>query len=86
MRRALSSHFSFAWIGEPVLLLQAAGIIEAFQIPVIAFLTLAMTRKLLPSPLRPGMIAGILTAGAGLFYLFFALFYAWAKLVVERGQ
>lgn len=63
--------------GEPVILLQVAGIIEAIHIPFVAAVTLWINKTLLPAPLRPGLVSTGLTALAGLFFAGFAGVYFW---------
>lgn len=62
-------------VGEPVGLLKLAGGIEAAHIPVIAWLTLYLNRRLLPRELRPSTWAFAGTAIAGLFFAVFAVVY-----------
>ncbi len=69
----------FVWMGEPVRLLQLAGIIEAFQIPLVAFLVLYLNRTGPASELRPGRLATGLTLLAGLFYALFAVTFVLAE-------
>jgi Mn2+/Fe2+ NRAMP family transporter len=61
--------------GEPVGLLKIAGVIEACHIPVVAFLALYLNYKTLDPYLRPGIITGLFTAVAGLFFAVFAVVY-----------
>ena len=63
------------FVGEPVGLLQVAGIIEAVHIPIIAWLTLYINHRLLPRDLRPSKFMLVVTAIAGLFYAVFAAIY-----------
>lgn len=66
----------FLAVGEPVALLKVAGAIEAAHIPVVTGLILYLNHRWLPEDLRPSAPATIVTAGAGLFFAGFALFYA----------
>ncbi|MEZ4599637.1 MAG: Nramp family divalent metal transporter [Syntrophotaleaceae bacterium] len=76
----------FAWVGRPVILLQIAGIIEAFQIPLLGFLALYMNHALMPKGLRPTMTMTAVAIVSSLFYLFFACFFVLSKLgVVGNG-
>jgi len=59
---------------EPVKFLQMAGIIEAVHIPVVAFFTLYLNRRL-PQALAPSRTSSVLTALVGVFFLLFAGFY-----------
>ncbi len=65
----------FLFAGEPVGLLQAAGIIEAVHIPVITGLTLYMNIKTLPPALRPSRGVIIVNVLACLFFIAFAAMY-----------
>jgi hypothetical protein len=71
-------------IGEPVGLLQLAGGIEAAQIPLVAAVVLWVNRTQLPRTLRPSVVATLLTALAGLFFLGFAGYYV-VQLVSGNG-
>jgi hypothetical protein len=70
----------YAWIGRPVTLLQIAGIVEAFQIPLVGILTLYMNHAFMPKGLRPTKITSGIVILAALFYLFFAGFYVLSEL------
>jgi len=64
-------------VGEPIGLLQLAGVIEAAHIPVLAGLTLYLGRRELPADLRPSRFTFFMTAlAAGFFAVFAALFIA----------
>lgn len=64
-------------VGEPVGLLQLAGVIEAAHIPILAGLTLYLGRRELPADLRPSRFTFFMTAlAAGFFAVFAALFIA----------
>jgi Mn2+/Fe2+ NRAMP family transporter len=65
----------YLWIGEPVQLLQIAGVIEAAHIPVLVALILFLNHKKLPTELRPSIFTTIFTAIAGLFFAVFAVIY-----------
>jgi Mn2+/Fe2+ NRAMP family transporter len=65
----------YLWIGEPVQLLQIAGVIEGAHIPVLAVLILFLNHKKLPAELRPSLFTTILTALAGVFFAVFAVVY-----------
>jgi Mn2+/Fe2+ NRAMP family transporter len=65
----------FLLVGEPVGLLQVAGVIEAIHIPIIAALTLYMNAKTLPRELRPSTIAILVNIVACLFFIGFAILY-----------
>lgn len=65
----------YMFVGEPIGLLQAAGIIEAIHIPVIAALTLYMNVKTLPSELRPSLPTIIINVMACVFFIGFAGLY-----------
>ena len=75
----------YALVGRPVGLLQIAGIIEAFQIPVVAALVLFLNHRFLPEPLRPRKLVLVGMAVAILFYLSFALFYILSKTGIIGG-
>jgi Mn2+/Fe2+ NRAMP family transporter len=62
--------------GEPVALLKLAGVIEAAHIPVVAVLTLYLTRRDLPPDLRPSWLTAGATLVAALFFAAFAALYA----------
>lgn len=65
----------FLFVGEPVGLLQVAGIIEAIHIPVIAGLTLYMNLRTLPDGLKPSVATIVLNVAACLFFIGFAGLY-----------
>jgi Mn2+/Fe2+ NRAMP family transporter len=65
----------YLFAGEPIGLLQAAGIIEAFHIPIIAGLTLYMNVKTLPNGLKPSKPTIVVNVIACLFFLGFAGLY-----------
>ena len=62
-------------VGEPVVLLALAGIVEAAHIPVVAVLTLRLNKRHLPRGLQPTpwAVAGTVTAAA--FFAAFTVFY-----------
>ena len=66
--------------GEPVVLLQLAGIIEAVHIPFVAAVTLWINQRLLPERLRPGWFSTGGTVLAALFYAGFAAVYFYTLL------
>jgi Mn2+/Fe2+ NRAMP family transporter len=63
--------------GEPVGLLQMAGIIEVIHIPVIAGLTLWINIRQLHKHLRPSKLAIVLNVTACLFFVVFAGLFLW---------
>ena len=65
----------YLFVGEPIGLLQAAGIIEAIHIPIIAGLTLYMNVKTLPHGLRPSKTIVAMNILACLFFIGFASLY-----------
>lgn len=65
----------FIFAGEPIGLLQVAGIIEAIHIPIIAGLTLYMNASSLPKPLRPGTGTIVVNIAACVFFISFATLY-----------
>ncbi len=65
----------YAFVGEPVRLLKAAGAIEAAHIPVVAALTLYLNRRQLPAPLRPSAPVIVATSAAAIFFTAFAAYY-----------
>jgi Mn2+/Fe2+ NRAMP family transporter len=60
---------------EPVTALAIAGIVEAIQIPVVAFMTLYLNRRTLPVEFRPSLPIVILTIAVGVFFAVFSLYY-----------
>ncbi|MCC5638823.1 Nramp family divalent metal transporter [Nostoc sp. CHAB 5844] len=66
--------------GEPVSLLQLAGIIEAAHIPIVTGLTLYLNHRLLPPDLRPSKFVFAATAIAGLFFALFAAIHLFQLL------
>ncbi|MEC4819421.1 MAG: Nramp family divalent metal transporter [Scytonema sp. PMC 1069.18] len=62
-------------VGEPVAILQLAGIIEAIHIPLITWVTLYLNKTLLPRQLQPSKFMFWATVLAGLFYAGFATIY-----------
>lgn len=64
-------------VGEPVGLLQVAGIIEAIHIPIIAGLTLYLNATKLPRELRPSVFSIVINVVACLFFIGFASLYLW---------
>jgi hypothetical protein len=67
----------FLLFGNPVVLLQLVGAIEAAHLPVLAGLTLYVNRRTLPADLRPSPFVFGATIGSGLFFAGFALAYLW---------
>lgn len=65
----------YLFAGEPIVLLQAAGIIEAIHIPIIAGLTLYINIKTLPVGLKPSKISVTINIIACLFFMGFAGLY-----------
>lgn len=61
--------------GEPVGLLQIAGVIEAAHIPVLVVLVLIINHRSLPKELRPSLFTAIMTALSGLFFAAFTIVY-----------
>ena len=61
--------------GSPVALLKLAGAIEAAHIPIVAGLTLYLTRRDLPPDLRPSWLTAGATLLAALFFAAFAALY-----------
>lgn len=61
--------------GEPVGLLQTAGVIEAAHIPIVTGLVLYLNHHFLPDELRASKLTVGATAIAGLFFAVFALVY-----------
>lgn len=60
---------------EPVTALAIAGIIEAIQIPVVAFMTVYLNRRMLPIEFRPSLLVTVLTLSVGVFFAAFAVYY-----------
>ncbi len=60
---------------EPVTFLAVAGVIEAIQIPVVAFATLYLNRQTLPAEFKPSLPVVILTFTAGVFFAAFSVYY-----------
>lgn len=67
---------------EPVTFLIVAGIIEAIQIPIVAFAILYLNRRTLPQNLAPSTLTVGLVVIAALFFTFFAGYYIYAELLV----
>lgn len=76
---ATGSILLFLWLGEPVLLVQIAGIIEAIHIPIIIGLTLYLNRTVLPKELQPSWLSFAGSVIAGLFFLGFAVLFILQK-------
>jgi hypothetical protein len=70
----------FLWIGEPVPLLQFAGITEAVHIPIVTGLVLYLNQRVLPTGLRASAPVFWITVAAGVFFLWFAGFFAAQEL------
>ncbi|MDO6746605.1 Nramp family divalent metal transporter [Gilvimarinus sp. 1_MG-2023] len=62
---------------DPVKVMSASGIIAALHTPFIALSALYVNLTRLAKPIRPGIVAVISMALAGLFYLGFAAVYVW---------
>lgn len=75
----------FMFIGEPVVLLQIAGTIEAVQLAVLPPVLLYMNRTQLPKDLRPGWTLWIGTVLAGLFFLAFAVVLVLQRIGILGG-
>ncbi|WP_048179875.1 Nramp family divalent metal transporter [Methanoculleus sediminis] len=60
---------------EPVTALAIAGIVEAIQIPVVAFMTVYLNRRTLPAQFRPSLPVVILIFAVGIFFAVFAVYY-----------
>lgn len=60
---------------EPVTALAVAGIIEAIQIPAVAFMTVCLNRRALPVEFRPSLPVVILTFATGVFFAAFSVYY-----------
>jgi Mn2+/Fe2+ NRAMP family transporter len=65
----------YLFVGEPVRLLQVAGVIEAAHIPVVVGLTLYLNHTVLPEELRPSRFTFWVTVLAGAFFAIFAVIY-----------
>jgi len=61
--------------GEPVVLLQTAGAIEAAHIPIVTGLTLYLNHRMLPKMLKPSAFTFWVTVLAGVFFATFAVIY-----------
>jgi Mn2+/Fe2+ NRAMP family transporter len=72
---ALFPFVVYSIAGEPIGLLQLAGVIEAIHIPVIAGLTLFLNATTLPLALRPSRTALVFNLIACLFFVVFAILY-----------
>jgi Mn2+/Fe2+ NRAMP family transporter len=62
-------------VGEPVVLLKAAGAIEAAHIPVVAMLAVRLNRQMLPPALRPSRLTTLALIGAAAAFAAFAGYY-----------
>jgi Mn2+/Fe2+ NRAMP family transporter len=67
---------------EPVTALAIAGIIEAIQIPVVAFMTVYLNRRMLPVEFRPSLPIVILTIAVGVFFAAFSVYYIMTEFLV----
>jgi len=67
---------------EPVTALAIAGIIEAIQIPVVAFMTVYLNRRMLPVEFRPSLPTVILTIAVGVFFAAFSVYYIMTEFLV----
>ncbi|MCK9306198.1 MAG: Nramp family divalent metal transporter [Methanoculleus sp.] len=67
---------------EPVTALAIAGIIEAIQIPVVAFMTVYLNRRMLPVEFRPSLPTMILTIAVGVFFAAFSVYYIMTEFLV----
>ena len=65
---------------EPVPLLQFAGITEAVHIPIVTALVLYLNHRELPPGLRASPLVFWITVAAGVFFLWFAGFFAAQEL------
>jgi len=65
----------YLFVGEPVRLLQVAGVIEASHIPVVVGLTLYLNHQVLPRELQPSKFTFWAVVIAGLFFATFAVIY-----------
>jgi Mn2+/Fe2+ NRAMP family transporter len=74
----------FLAVGEPVTLLQIAGMIEAAHIPIVAAFALLLNRRALPPDLGPSSASLGLALVAIVFFAGFAIFYL-AGLVTPMG-
>lgn len=72
-------------IGEPVALVQLAGIIEAIHIPIILFLTLYLNTHRIPADLRPSLVSKIGAVLAGVFFIGFAVLFILQKTGILGG-
>lgn len=70
----------FLIFGNPVVLLQIAGAIEAAHLPVLAGLTLYVNHRTLPQELRPSRVVFGATLASGLFFAAFAGVYLYQLL------
>ncbi|HOI12538.1 MAG TPA: Nramp family divalent metal transporter [Methanoculleus sp.] len=66
---------------EPVTALAIAGIIEAIQIPVVAFMTIYLNRRALPTEFRPSLGVAILTFAVGVFFAAFSAYYIYIEFL-----
>ncbi|KAF5088592.1 Natural resistance-associated macrophage protein [anaerobic digester metagenome] len=66
---------------EPVTALAIAGIIEAIQIPVVAFMTIYLNRRMLPVEFRPSFFVTILTFAVGVFFAAFSAYYIYIEFL-----
>jgi Mn2+/Fe2+ NRAMP family transporter len=71
----------YAFFGEPVGLLQLAGVIEAVHIPVIVGLTLYMNCTLLPASLKPSLSSRVIVLIAMAFFIGFAGLYIYQRFL-----
>lgn len=71
----------YAFFGEPVGLLQLAGVLEAAQIPVIVGLTLYMNCTMLPARLQPSWGSRVIVLTAMAFFLGFAALFVYQQLL-----
>lgn len=69
----------YVFFGEPVVLLQVAGVIEALHLPLIVALTLYLNKTLLPDNLKPSVASRLLTWLAMLFFLGFSALFIYQQ-------
>ncbi|WP_292518669.1 Nramp family divalent metal transporter [Methanoculleus sp.] len=66
---------------EPVTALAIAGIIEAIQIPAVAFMTIYLNRRTLPAEFRPSLFVAALTFAVGVFFAAFSVYYIYIEVL-----
>ncbi|WP_051084097.1 Nramp family divalent metal transporter [Gilvimarinus chinensis] len=70
---------------DPVKVMSASGIVAALHTPFIALAALYVNRTRLADGIRPGIVATVSMATAGLFYLGFAGLYVWDLVAGGSG-